>query len=50
MMYMYRMTCVYFLQNGSSPLMIATLYGHLDVVKTFIEAGADVNHANKVGI
>ena len=29
--------------------MIASYYGLLDVVKTLIEAGANVNHTNKVG-
>ena len=29
--------------------MIASYNGHLDVVKTLIEAGANVNHTNKVG-
>ena len=30
--------------------MIASEKGHLDVVKTLIEAGANVNHTNKVGL
>ena len=30
--------------------MTASDKGHLDVVKTLIEAGANVNHTNKVGI
>ena len=30
--------------------MIASDKGHLDVVKTLIEAGANVSHTNKVGI
>ena len=30
--------------------MIASLNRHLDVVKTLIEAGANVNHSNKVGM
>ena len=29
--------------------MIASAKGHLDVVKTLIEAEANVNHTNKVG-
>ena len=29
--------------------MKTSLNGHLDVVKTLIEAGANVNHTNKVG-
>ena len=36
------------LQDGWSPLLIASFYGHLDVVKTLIEAGANINQANKV--
>ena len=38
------------LQDGWSPLMIASEKGNLDVVKTLIEAGANVNHSNKVGV
>ena len=30
--------------------MTASDKGHLDVVKTLIEAGANVNYTNKVGI
>ena len=30
--------------------MIASDKGHLDVVKTLIEAGANVNHTNKVSL
>ena len=41
---------IFLLQNGCSPLMIASDEGHLDVVKTLLEAGANVNHTNKVGI
>ena len=36
------------LQDGWSPLIIASLHGHLDVVKTLLEAGANINHAEKV--
>ena len=38
------------LQDGRSPLLIASSEGHLDIVKTFIEAGANVNEVNKVRI
>ena len=33
-----------------SPLMAASNAGHLDVVKTLIEAGANVNQTTEVGI
>ena len=33
------------LQDGSSPLSIASQKGHLDVVKTLIENGANINQA-----
>ena len=37
------------LQDGWSPLHKASYKGHLDIVKTLIEAGANVNQAaNKV--
>ena len=37
------------LQNGSSPLHIASFNGHLDVVRTLIEAGANISQVNTVG-
>ena len=37
------------LQDGWSPLLIASFKGHLEVVKSLIEAGANINQANKVG-
>ena len=37
-------------QNGESPLYTASSKGHLQVVKTLMEAGANANQANKVGI
>lgn len=37
------------LQKGWSPLYTASLNGHIDVVETLIEAGANVNQADKVG-
>ena len=37
-----------FLQNGWTPLIIASENGHLEVVKSLTEAGANVNHARKV--
>ena len=36
-------------QDGLSPLMIASEKGHDEVVKTLIEAGANINHTNQVG-
>ena len=36
------------LQDGWSPLIAASLKGHLDVVKTLLEAGANINQAMKV--
>ena len=41
---------IFVLQGGCSPLMGASDAGHLDVVKTLIEAGANVNQTSKVGI
>ena len=37
------------LQNGWSPLNVASWKGHLDVVNTLLEAGAYINQANNVG-
>ena len=36
------------LQSGCSPLHMASFKGHLDTVKTLIEARANVNQATKV--
>ena len=36
------------LQDGWSPLHAASSKGHLDIVKTLIEAGANVNQTEKV--
>ena len=38
------------LQDGRRPLYIASLNGHLGVVKTLMEAGANISETNKVGI
>ena len=38
----------FILQDGMSPLHLASNEGHLDTVKVLIEAGANVNQANKV--
>ena len=38
------------LQYGSSPLMKASEEGHVEVVRSLIEAGANINHTNKVGM
>ena len=37
------------LQDGRSPLNAASFDGHLDVVKTLLEAGANIDQANDVG-
>ena len=37
------------LQDGCSSLYAASCNGHLDVVKTLLEAGANIDQANKVG-
>ena len=39
---------IFVLQNDSSALMVASNKGHIDIVKTLIEAGANVNQTNKV--
>ena len=36
------------LQIGVTPLVSASKNGHLEVVKSLIEAGANVNHTTKV--
>ena len=36
------------LQDGCSPLHIASQKGYLDVMKTLMEAGANINHSSKV--
>ena len=36
------------LQDGVSPLIIASLNGHLETAQLLIEAGANVNHTEKV--
>ena len=41
---------IFVLQDGWSPLTIAFEKGHLDIVKTLIEAGVNVNQTDKVGI
>ena len=37
------------LQDGCSPLYAASFYGHLDVVETLLEAGANIDQTNNVG-
>ena len=38
------------LAGGMTPLMIAASCGHIEIVETLIQAGADVNKANNEGI
>ena len=37
------------LQDGGTPLVAASQNGHLEIMKSLIEAGANVNHTTKVG-
>ena len=37
-----------YLQNGESPLILASYGGHLEIVKLLLDKGAEVNHQNKV--
>ncbi len=34
-------------QNGGTPLIIASIKGHLEVVKFFVQNGADINQKDK---
>ena len=43
-------SCVMIIQDGSSPLMTACQKGHAEVVKSLIDAGANISHTNQVGI
>ena len=36
------------LQNGVTPLVAASHNGHLEIVKSLIDAGTNVNHTTKV--
>ena len=36
------------LQDGWNPLVIASDMGHLEIVKSLIAAGANINHTTKV--
>lgn len=38
----------YLLQDGLTPIMIASMMGHTNIVKALIEAHADVNIKDKV--
>ena len=37
-----------FLLQGESPLFTASLIGHLEIVKTLIEVGSNINQTDKV--
>jgi ankyrin repeat protein len=36
-------------EEGNTPLIIAAYYGHLDIVKLLVNAGADVNYSTPSG-
>ena len=38
------------LQNGATPLVFASQNGHVEIVKSLIDAGTNVNHTTKVVI
>ena len=48
-MFQYLPTLTLALQDGCSLLCIASFNGHLDVLKTLIEAGVCINQGDKVG-
>ena len=37
------------LQDGDTPLMVASAYGHVECVKALLDKGAKVNQQDKVG-
>ena len=37
-----------YLQNGESPLILASSEGHFEIVKLLLDKGAEVNHQDKV--
>ena len=39
----------YSLQYGNTPLMEASVKGHVECVKTLLDKGAEVNQQDKVG-
>ena len=40
--------CQFLLQNGGSPLYVASQEGHTEIVNTLLKNGADPNQATKV--
>ena len=46
---LYYMIC-HFLQNGNTPIHLASRYGHVQVVEKLLSSGADVNVVDKVSV
>ena len=43
-------TICYFLQYGDTPIHLASMYGHVEVIEKLISSGADVNVVDKVSV
>ena len=46
---LYYMIC-YFLQNGDTPIHLASIHGYVQVVKKLINSGAYVNVVDEVSV
>jgi len=46
---MYYMIC-YFLQNGETPIHLASMHGYVQVIEKLISSGAYVNVVDKVSV